>query len=119
MLILIIAGSLWLAYRGYTHQREAGRRRPRQEMRFQCTQCGHEFGMTPREFADQAAKEDLAGKPLGLANCPECSGKQCSRRMARCPQCKKHSIPSGQTVCPHCDAELVPGTSEKRRRRDD
>lgn len=121
VLILIIVGSVWLAYKGYTHQRESGRRRPRQEMRYRCTQCRHEFGMTPREFANEAARENPDGKrPVGLANCPSCDRKACAQRLLECPQCGKHYPPeAGEPVCPHCKAEYRTGTSERPRRRDE
>jgi len=120
-LVIVIVLSAWAAYKSYNHQRESGRRRPRQEMRYRCPKCGHEFGMTPREFANQAAKENPDGKrPVGLANCPACEAKACCRRMLKCPHCEKHYLPDAKSrlpICPHCKKEYRAGTSEQRRGR--
>lgn len=120
--IVIIAGSLIIAYKGVTTDNSSQARRSRQRLHFKCDRCGHEFALSPREFSDQAAKENITDQGmLGLANCPSCGQKHSCRQMMRCPKCEKYFVPvipgpspaatqpavqSPRFVCPNCKAEF-------------
>lgn len=108
VLVALIAGGVWVAYKGFTTENSGRQRRSKQEMGFQCDQCGHEFVMTPREFAHQASKEFLTDSTRGRANCPGCGQKLCCTKMVKCPECGKYYL-AGQDeegqqeyVCTHC-----------------
>ena len=70
VLVALIAAGVWVAYKGFTTENSGRERRSKQEMGFKCDKCGHEFVMTPLEFADQASKEFLTDSTRGKPNCP-------------------------------------------------
>jgi DNA-directed RNA polymerase subunit RPC12/RpoP len=122
VLIALIAGAVWVAYLGLTTENSGRERRSKQEMGFKCDRCGHEFVMTPLEFADQASKEFLTDSTRGKPNCPGCGQKLCATQMVKCSECGKYYLAGrgedGQPeyVCTHCGQQTNFQKAGRRRR---
>ena len=106
----------------------------RVQMRFQCTECQHEWAPA---LEDMAERELLIMRETGThLKCPEC-GEQAGLPMTQCPQCEKWYIsptmlfiaeqglsdesPGARAeppkdVCPHCGTDRIEWYLEQRRK---
>ena len=86
---------------------------PRGNIRFECQECGHKFGLSVQEVSSWKYKRGRTDYDPPQYECPECK-KMAALRLETCPACEAEYVPSkakknakGHTVCPHCNVDIM------------
>ena len=127
ILVALVAATVFVLWRNFGEEVIGDRRERRRLPRhFQCTKCDHKFELTSKEFNLQ--HKGAHDSVPGLAHCPECGERFCSRMTSECPHCgeygtwiKPRTGPNrGKEMCPNCNKVLDPaqntGPNSKRGR---
>jgi DNA-directed RNA polymerase subunit RPC12/RpoP len=86
-LVVIILGSLTYTIYHFAGGGRGGQVGEPPEIRYKCTQCGHEF---KPELKEEQAWEMAEG--MQALDCPSCGKKDCAHIMTKCPKCGHHYL---------------------------